>query len=67
MCAQDWALKYDEIWDKFHTQQVDTHDLTQALIKKQEMYIVRESEYRNTIELLKNQISDKSQKPLEVI
>jgi hypothetical protein len=66
MCAQDWALKYDEIWDKYETQAKDTHDLTTTLIRKQEMYILREQEYRNTIVQLKKQIETKSQKPLEL-
>ena len=40
--------------------------MTTTLIRKQEMYILREQEYRNTIVQMKKQIELKSQKPLEL-
>ena len=42
MCAQDWQLKYDDILGKYTFQYSQTHELTTLLIKKQEMYILRE-------------------------
>ena len=54
MCAQDWNLKYEDIWGKYNDEAQETHDLTMKLVEKQEMYILREQEYRNTIEMLKN-------------
>lgn len=37
------------------------------MVSKQERYIGREHEYRNTIEQIEKQIEDKSTKPLEII
>ena len=62
VCAQDWQHKYDTILTKFDKERRDAHELRDHLLKKQEMYIYREQEYRDTIQLLKQQIEDNSKK-----
>ncbi len=66
VCAQDWPTKYDDIWSKYSEERQEALYLREHLLKKQEMYIYREHEYRNTIELLKKEIDENSHKPLLV-
>lgn len=66
VCAQDWSSKYDQILAKFEKERKDAHDLREHLLKKQEMYIYREQEYRQTIDLLQQQICDNSKKTIEL-
>lgn len=53
MNCQDWTVKYDEIWGKYSELSSDTQRIQRDLVKKQEMYIFREQEYRSTIRALK--------------
>lgn len=66
VCAQDWPTKYDDIWSKYSEERQEALYLREHLLKKQEMYIYREHEYRNTIGLLKKEIDENSHKPLLV-
>jgi hypothetical protein len=64
VCAQDWQHKYDHELAKYEKERRDAYDLREHLIKKQEMYIYREQEYRETINLLKLSIDENSKKTL---
>lgn len=66
VCAQDWEKNYEQILEKFQRERQDANDLRQHLLKKQEMYIYRENEYRETIRLLKIEIDENSKKPLQL-
>mgnify|MGYP000886914361 FL=1 len=64
VCAQDWQHKYEVELAKYEKERKDAYDLREHLIKKQEMYIYREQEYRETIRLLNLSIVENSKKTL---
>jgi hypothetical protein len=66
VCSQDWKNKYLMILAKFNKERADAYQLREHLLRKQEMYIYREHEYRNTMNMLKRQIEENSKKTMEL-
>lgn len=62
VCAQDWHNKYETILAKFELEREEAFDLRTTLIKKQQLYIQREQEYRDTIQKIKMQVDEQSKK-----
>ena len=67
VAAQDWANLYEKHFEAYCNAFREARNLEETKLKKQEMYIQREQEYRQTIEDLKAEIDRKSQKPLEEV
>lgn len=66
VCSQDWKNKYLTVLAKFNKEREEAYELREHLLRKQEMYIYREQEYRNTTEMLKRQIEENSKKTMEL-
>ena len=67
VCAQDWPHLYERNFQLYREAYDTALDLEEQKVKKQEMYIYREQEYRKTIEDLERNIDLISQKPLAQI
>ena len=67
MNFEDLQSKYENILKEYHAAKVETADLQQRLVEKQDRYIAREQEYKDVIKDLQLKISDNSTRPLDII
>jgi hypothetical protein len=66
-CGVDYQSKYEDENLKFESEVEQTQYLRNLMLTKQEDYIFREQEYRNTIKILEKQIDDISLHPLRQV
>jgi hypothetical protein len=65
--AQDWPYLCNQNHKLYREERQRAKDLAVKMSHKQKEYIFREQEYRRTIEEIKREIDQRSQKPLQVI
>lgn len=64
-CGVDYRTKCEDEEQKYREEQDETAYMRDLMLKKQEDYIFREQEYRNTIAMLKKTIDEVSYHPLK--